>query len=122
VEECGVDVWSSGGCTDKTKSNCNSFQDILCGTINGVCTLKSASNCPITLTGGTEVGHASGTYSHANGYKVDIRKNTCLNDYVHNNFDQIEDRADGFPQWKSKAGNIYCDEDSHWDVTYHGSF
>jgi len=58
-------------------------------------------------------GHASGTYSHANGYKVDLAKNSVLNSYVQNSFTKIANRSDGYPQWQSAAGNIYCDEGNH---------
>ncbi|KAK0198852.1 hypothetical protein F5146DRAFT_996240 [Armillaria mellea] len=56
----GITAYSSGGCTD----------NILSETVNGVITLKKASgSSSLVITGGTETGHASGTYSHANGYK-----------------------------------------------------
>jgi hypothetical protein len=28
-------------------------------------------------------------------------------------------RGDGYPQWKAASGNLYCDEGSHWDITYY---
>jgi len=92
----------------------------LSGTVDGAITLKGACGCSITITGGTETGHASGTYSHANGYKVDIKKDASgIDTYVHNAFSKIANRGDGYPQWQSAAGNIYCDEGTHWDVTYY---
>lgn len=48
-------------------------------------TLKRSSGCSVNATGGTEVGHASGTYSHWNGYKIDISKYTCVGNYIRNN-------------------------------------
>ncbi|KAG9102781.1 hypothetical protein FRC06_001145 [Ceratobasidium sp. 370] len=119
LEAAGVYASSSGGCTSKSNPTCTSYDGILSGTVNSVITLKNASGCAITITGGTETGHASGTYSHANGYKVDIRHNTCIDNYVHNSFTKIANRGDGYPQWQSAAGNIYCDEGTHWDVTYY---
>ncbi|KAF2753065.1 hypothetical protein EJ05DRAFT_533818 [Pseudovirgaria hyperparasitica] len=115
----GISAISSGGCTDKTNPKCTSYAGILSGTVDGAITLKGACGCDITITGGTETGHAGGTYSHANGYKFDFRKNTALNNYVTQTFTRIADRGDGYPQWKSAAGNIYCDEGNHWDVTYY---
>jgi hypothetical protein len=47
-------------------------------------------------------------FSHANGYKVDIRLNPCINAYIERSFTKIGNRGDGYPQWKSAAGNIYC--------------
>ena len=119
LRAAGVTWSSSGNCTDRYNSTCTSFEQINQSTVSGVITLKRSSGCSINITGGTEVGHASGTYSHWNGYKVDISKYTCVGNYIHNTFTRIADRADGYPQWKSGAGNIYADEGSHWDITYY---
>ncbi|KAB5595607.1 putative effector protein [Ceratobasidium theobromae] len=119
LEAAGVYASSSGGCTSKSNPKCTSYDGILSGTVDNVITLKNACSCAITITGGTEVGHASGTYSHANGYKVDIRHASGIDEYVKSKFTKIGNRGDGYPQWKSAAGNIYCDEGTHWDVTYY---
>jgi hypothetical protein len=115
----GITWSSSGGCTTRSNSSCTSFEQINQNTAYGVRTLKQASGCAINITGGTEVGHASGTYSHYNGYKVDISKYTCVGNYIHNNFTRIADRGDGYAQWQAASGNIYADELSHWDITYY---
>ena len=83
-------------------------------TIQGIQTLKSASGCGINVTGGTETGHASGTYSHWNGYKLDTSLSTCLNNYIQGNFTSI-----GGSKWQSGSGNIYYKEGNHWDITYY---
>ena len=80
------------------------------------------------------MGHASGTYSHYNGYKLDFSKTSGLSSYVTNTFTRIADRGDGYPQWQAASGNLYCvsvgidgaritandkqDEGNHWDVTF----
>jgi hypothetical protein len=115
----GITWSSSGGCTTRSNSTCTSFDGIRQTTIDGAKTLKSASGCALNITGGTEVGHASGTYSHYNGYKLDFAKTTCLTNYVHNNFTYIGLRGDGYPQYQSGAGNVYADEGNHWDVTFY---
>ncbi len=115
----GVTWSSSGGCTDPNNSHCTSFEGIRQSTIDGVITLKNASGCAINITGGPETGHAPGQYSHAAGYKVDTSHNSCLDGYVHSAFTRIADRGDGYPQWQAASGNIYCDEGSHWDITYY---
>jgi hypothetical protein len=113
-------TWSStGNCSDWNVSTCTSFTNINDSTVYGVRTLKQASGCAVNITGGTEVGHAGGTYSHRNGYKVDISKYTCVGNYIHNNFTRIADRGDGALQWRAASGNIYADEGSHWDITYY---
>jgi len=119
LSSAGVTWSSSGNCTDRYNSTCTSFEQINQSTVSGVITLKHASGCAINITGGTEVGHASGTYSHWNGYKVDVSHNTCNNNYIHTYFTRIANRGDGYPQWQAASGNIYCDEGTHWDITYY---
>ena len=68
-----IRVHSSGNCSDKNNKRCTSLDGVRQSTIYSVIAFKQASNCEIVITAGTEVGHASGTYSHANGYKLDIR-------------------------------------------------
>ncbi|HEY0696631.1 MAG TPA: hypothetical protein VGD43_02350, partial [Micromonospora sp.] len=109
----GITWSSSGGCSDRYNSTCTSFEQVNLATIQGAQTLKTASGCALNITGGTEVGHASGTYSHWNGYKLDYSLTTCIQNYVTRNFTYI-----GGNQWRSGSGNIYYRESNHWDVTY----
>jgi hypothetical protein len=104
----GIVASSSGGCTTRSVSTCTSYEQINSGTVDAVITLKDASGSAITITGGTEVGHASGTYSHYNGYKVDIRHTTTLDNYIKTRFTKIANRGDGYPQWQAASGNLYC--------------
>lgn len=121
VNAAGIAVVSSGGCSSRNVSTCTSLEQVNSGTIDGILTLKRASGCSVTITGGTEVGHASGTYSHWNGYKLDISKNTCIGGYITRNFTRISNRGDGAPRYQSAAGNIYADEywANHWDILYY---
>jgi hypothetical protein len=119
LRSVGITWSSTGGCSNRNVPTCTSFSQINSGTVNGVKTLKTASGCAVNSTGGTETGHASGTYSHWNGYKVDISKYTCIGNYIRNSFTRIANRGDGYPQWRSAAGNIYCDEGNHWDILYY---
>lgn len=114
----GITWSSSGGCSNRNVSTCTSFDQLNLATAQGAVTLKHASGCALNITGGTETGHASGTYSHWNGYKLDFGKNTCITNYIHR-FTYIGLRGDGAPQYKSGSGNIYADEGSHWDVLYY---
>src|SRR3954471_7859476 len=70
----GITHSSSGNCMTRSNPTCTSNAQINRATVSGAITLKSASGCSINITGGTEVGHASGTYSHYHGYKIDITK------------------------------------------------
>lgn len=115
----GITWSSSGGCSDRYVSTCTSFEQLNLTSAQGAQTLKSATGCALNITGGTETGHASGTYSHWNGYKLDFGKSTCLTNYVKGVFTYIGVRGDGAPQYKSGSGNIYADEGNHWDVTYY---
>ena len=108
-------TWSSsGGCSDRNRPNCTSFEQVNQMSIAGAKTLKRASGCALNVTGGTETGHASGTYSHWNGYKLDFSLSTCLNNYVTRTFTSI-----GGNKWRSGSGNIYYRESNHWDVLYY---
>ena len=114
----GITWSSSGGCTTQSNSTCTSFSGLRQTSIDGAKTLKSASGCALNITGGTEVGHAGGTYSHANGYKLDFTRSTCLTSWVHNTYSYQGLRGDGAPLYKAASGNLYADEGNHWDVTY----
>ncbi|MET7937577.1 hypothetical protein [Streptomyces sp. NPDC005322] len=116
----GIGWTSSGGCSDRNNPTCTSFEQINLSTVQGAITLKQASGCALTITGGTETGHASGTYSHWNGYKLDFSPTSCLSNYVTRTFTNIGPRpGDGAQQYKSGSGNIYARESNHWDVLYY---
>lgn len=121
VKAAGITISSSGNCSDRYTSTCTSLEQVNSGTIDGILTLKRASGCAINITGGTETGHSSGTYSHWNGYKLDISKYTCIGNYIRSSFTRISDRGDGAPRYQSAAGNIYADEywANHWDILYY---
>jgi len=114
LRSSGITWSSSGNCSDRNNPTCTSFEQVNLATIQGAQTLKSASGCAINITGGTETGHASGTYSHWNGYKLDMALGSgCLGNYIRSRFTYI-----GGNQWKSGSGNNYFLESNHWDVTY----
>ena len=96
----GITWSSSGGCSDRNNSTCTSFEQLNLATAQGARPSSSASGCALNITGGTETGHASGTYSHWNGYKLDFSKYTCVSNYIHNTFTYIGLRGDGYPQWQ----------------------
>jgi len=118
VRAVGIGVSSSCGCSDRGRGCCTSLEQVRCRTIDGVETLKRSSGCGLTITGGTETGHAGGTNSHWNGYKLDWSLNSCIDNYIRNSFQYIGRRGDGAEQWKSSTGNIYAKEGNHWDATF----
>ncbi|MGW5255583.1 hypothetical protein ACWERW_21620 [Streptomyces sp. NPDC004012] len=119
LRQAGIRWTSSGGCSDRNNSRCTSFEQINRTTVAGVIAFKRASGCAVTITGGTERGHASGAYNHWNGYKVDIQVTSCVDRYVTTKFRDVGPRpGDHAKQYRSPAGNVYAREGTHWDVTY----
>lgn len=119
LRSAGIAISSSGGCSDRNVPTCTSLEGVRQTTIDGARTLRSATGCALTVTGGTEVGHADGTYSHYNGYKLDFALTTCLTSYVTGTFTYVGQRSDGAALYRSGSGNEYAREGSHWDVTYY---
>ncbi|MGW2373175.1 MULTISPECIES: peptidoglycan-binding domain-containing protein [Kitasatospora] len=119
LSSAGITWSSSGNCSDRNNSSCTSFDGIRRATVDGAINLKHAvGGCPLNITGGTETGHAGGTYSHGNGYKMDFAMMSCLTDYIHGTFTHSGTRGDGADLWTSSSGNIYANEGSHWDVVF----
>ncbi|KAB8141844.1 hypothetical protein F8S13_17045 [Chloroflexia bacterium SDU3-3] len=119
LSAAGITWSSSGGCSNRNNATCTSFEQINSGTIDSIIVFKNASGCAVNITGGTETGHASGTYSHWNGYKVDISISTCVNNWITSAYTYIGVRSDGAAMYQSAAGNIYAREGSHWDILYY---
>jgi hypothetical protein len=119
LSAAGITWTSSGGCTNPANSTCTSFEGIRQATVDGAITLKGASGCALTITGGTETGHAGGTYSHAAGYKLDFSRTTCLTSWIHSAYTYTGLRSDGAALYEAASGNVYADEGNHWDVTFY---
>jgi len=114
----GIKVTSSGGCTDQNNPSCTSLNGIHSDCIDGtygIIKFNQASGCSITITGGTEVGHASGTYSHANGWKLDVSMSVCITNYIAANFH----KTDSTHWTQTSSGYVYYNENNHWDITFH---
>ena len=119
LSAAGITRTSSGGCTDRYNSTCTSYDQINDSTVAGIKTYKRASGCAVNITGWTETGHASGTYSHWNGYKLDISRSTCNDNWIRGTYTYIGLRSDGYPMYKAASGNVYTNEGSHWDIVYY---
>jgi hypothetical protein len=115
----GVGWTSSGGCSDPGNSTCTSFEGLRQASVDGAITLKIASGCGLTITGGTETGHAGGQYSHAAGYKLDFSRTACLTSWIQGAYTYIGQRSDGAAMYEAASGNLYADEGNHWDVTFY---
>ena len=119
LRAAGITWSSSGNCSDRNNSTCTSFSQVRQTTITGIKTLKSASGCAVHITAGTEAGHASGTYSHWNGYKLDIRHYSCIDNYIKTRFTYVGYIPGWGYQYRAASGNLYTDEGNHWDILYY---
>ncbi len=60
-------------CTYPGQRNCTNVTGFRQSTIDAISTInRGIGGTGFVITGGTESGHAQGTYSHGNGYKFDI--------------------------------------------------
>lgn len=94
----------------------------LSGVREGVLTeavgMANLCNCEILITSGTDSSvHRQGTYSHYNGYKLDLRLTPDLTSYVEKNLVRVGPRGDGAIQYVNPTtGAIWAKEDNHWDI------
>lgn len=119
LNENGVTLRSSGNCTDRNNRRCTSVDSIRQETVDGLIAFRDAVGVDLVMTGGTEVGHEAGQYSHWNGYKVDISLNPTVNQYIENNFTHVGQRSDGAELYRDANGNEFAREGNHWDITFH---
>lgn len=121
-------------CTTSDPSGCVTLDGLKPEIINELQWLKQNSNLSTTdlyITSGTEGSHNGGTYSHANGYKADLRKTTALTGYIDNNpgkFTKLPNlRDDKAVMYVNNATkNCYAlepskgDQGPHWDISAAG--
>ncbi|MET8332759.1 hypothetical protein ABZV14_01125 [Streptosporangium canum] len=117
LRKAGLRWKSSGGCTNRGVRTCTSLEAVRAATVADVITLKQRSGCPVVVTGGTEVGHAPGRYSHHRGYKLDIKPNDCINRYITGEHVLDGIRGDGAPLYRD-SGTVYARESDHWDILF----
>ncbi len=104
----GITISSTGNCCDKTKPTCTSLEGMRSDTFQQIKNIKEKCG-PITVTGGTETGHASegGAGSHSTGSKVDISQNliSCIQGTSGSSI--INPPSFGQSQVKDSCGNVY---------------
>lgn len=83
--------------------------------------LKRSCGCEVYITSATGGTHAQGEFSHGNGYKIDLRLNSELNDYITKNYSPLPNRSDGARMYRAPSGALYAKEGNHWDVVASGS-
>jgi hypothetical protein len=114
----GIRRVSSGGCAARWNPHCTSLEGVRQETIGGLLALKDASGCPLVVSGGTEVGHTPGPFSHDAGYKLDVLPNRCVNAFIRRNFEPVPTRGDGARQYRGPGLSTFAREPSHWDITF----
>jgi hypothetical protein len=99
------------------KSGAN-LEGITTQALQNTITLNTACNCNVTVTEVTGGNHAAGTYSHANGYKVDLRtyNNPELVQYVQS-LPAQGSWSDGTPLYGDSC-HVYAIESDHIDAQY----
>lgn len=113
--------YSTNNCSDQNSIGCTSFEGMRGPTILAVLRLKLNTNCSITVSGGTEVGHTTSvTNSHQNGYKADIFNNSCIDSWITQK-PSYSNPNSSYPSYRdSSGGPIYNDEPQtsqpHWDI------
>lgn len=122
----GVSI-NNAPCTGSSGSGCTNVAGMQEAAVQEIIALANAcGNGCVVITGGTEPGHAPGTYSHANGYKVDLRTTDALNNFIKGKMRQVGTRTGNEPgpiYWDScgnpaqKSGNQYVFASDHWDNT-----
>jgi len=119
LNDSGITLQSSGNCRDRNNSTCTSVDGMRQETVDGLIAFRNAVGLDLVMTGGTEVGHSAGEFSHANGYKVDISLNPTVNQYIENNFEHIGQRSDGAELYEDPNGNVFAREGNHWDIIFY---
>jgi len=109
LDDANITVWESA--PGRTR-----FDNINQATIDEAIRVRQACNCAVVVTGGTESGHAGGTYSHASGYKIDLDDSPGLSNYITSNYQRSGTRNDGAARYISPSGAEYYREGDHWDI------
>ena len=100
-------------------TSCTNLDGTRLETLDRIIAFAQNVNVPIVITGGTEDGHSNRTeYSHANGYKIDIRPSSEIDNYITNNYQNVGVRSDGATVYSDGNGNYYAREGNHWDICY----
>ncbi|MEV5570575.1 hypothetical protein AB0L06_11015 [Spirillospora sp. NPDC052269] len=107
---------SNGHCHDRANPSCTSFEGLLHGSLDDLFAFGRLSGCPLTVSGGTEHGHARGRLSHGTGHKIDVMPTACLDRFIPRRFRHIGLRGDNAELYRSHTGVVFAREPSHWDI------
>ncbi len=118
IRKAGLGWRSTGNCVDKHRPTCTSLHTVRLGTLLKTIELKRMSGCRLIVTGGTETGHAVGTYSHGNGWKIDLAPSRCLDRYITRKLEPNGKRGDGSQLYVSPEQDLFARESDHWDILF----
>lgn len=118
LKQAGLRWTSSGGCANRHVRHCTSLESVRTATVQRMVQLKKRSGCSVTVTGGTETGHAPGRFSHGSGHKLDIGHNKCIDRYIKKIAEPAGVRGDGARLYRSPSGTVFADESDHWDILF----
>ncbi|MCP2340445.1 hypothetical protein [Actinomadura rupiterrae] len=107
---------SNGNCHERSNPNCTAFQGLLRGSMDDLLDFGRTSGCPLTVSGGTEQGHAPGKLSHGTGHKIDVMPTQCLDTYIPGHFQHTGVRGDNAELYRSPSGDVFARETDHWDI------
>ena len=118
-------LWRNGINVNKTVAEWTSLEGIRESTVDWITEfqdwyVKQGGTDTVVVTGWTEGWHATWKYSHANGYKLDIRTRwkSDLNSYIENSFTSIWIRPDWAVWYEGPNWNKYWRESNHWDIDF----
>jgi hypothetical protein len=114
----GIGWRSNGRCADRARPVCTSLEGIRWGSLDGLVEFGRESGCPLTVSGGTERGHAPGPYSHGTGYKIDVLPSGCADRHITRRYQRVGARGDGSALYRSPAGVVFAREPDHWDILF----
>lgn len=113
----GVNVWES-------QPGRTAVLGLRPDTVDAVLHIQSRVHEPITITGAAESAgaHASGPFSHANGYKVDMRVTPALTSYIESTLTSTTPRTGphGGPRWtgtiNGRQVEVVREPNNHYDM------
>jgi hypothetical protein len=111
---------NAGPCTTGQTSGCTNLNDLPVTTVTGLEDLQKECGCSLTISGGTEGGHAS---HGPNLPPVDLRFNSALDGYILDNQVSTVQQTPLGPIYTSKVGDrnaTFLKESNppHWHVVF----
>jgi len=132
AQQQDVSAWTNllndSGVSLKSSASINGVRQ---DSLNGAMNLQNVANSgPIVITSGTDASgqHANGTYSHGNGYKLDIRGrdgtdpntqfDSWLNTEITNQTGQVPQNNKNYQITVNNQPMIVRPEVDHWDIAF----